>query len=76
MNGHPYADPQWDSCALITIDTQRDTLDGGPSRFQPPQMFSRLTGSSLWLMSLAGPAELNLVSGGFFALIIRPLFRN
>ena len=34
MNGHPYADPDWDSCALIKIDIQGDTLDGGP--FQIP----------------------------------------
>src|SRR2546425_10578337 len=25
----PYTTPHWDRCALLTIDTQRDTLDGG-----------------------------------------------
>jgi nicotinamidase-related amidase len=25
----PYTMPHWDRCALLTIDTQRDTLDGG-----------------------------------------------
>jgi nicotinamidase-related amidase len=25
-----YTEPDWDRCALVTIDTQRDTLDGGP----------------------------------------------
>jgi nicotinamidase-related amidase len=28
--GDPYTDPRFESAALITIDTQRDTLDGGP----------------------------------------------
>ena len=27
--GDPYTDPRFESAALITIDTQRDTLDGG-----------------------------------------------
>ena len=26
----PYTTSHWDRCALLTIDTQRDTLDGGP----------------------------------------------
>ena len=28
--GDPHTDPRFESAALITIDTQRDTLDGGP----------------------------------------------
>jgi nicotinamidase-related amidase len=28
-SGDPYTDPRFESAALITIDTQRDTLDGG-----------------------------------------------
>jgi nicotinamidase-related amidase len=30
VNADRYTEPHWDRCALITIDTQRDTLDGGP----------------------------------------------
>jgi nicotinamidase-related amidase len=30
VNTDRYTEPHWDRCALITIDTQRDTLDGGP----------------------------------------------
>jgi nicotinamidase-related amidase len=29
MAQDPYTSPHWDRCALLTIDTQRDTLDGG-----------------------------------------------
>ena len=30
MTGHPYTAPDFAASALITIDTQRDVLDGQP----------------------------------------------